>query len=75
MFFGKRRPEEEGAGAMSDHMKAAHGMPGVQKQVRLTPKMEQMLLMQKADQKLITEEDVHRAEGILEKYRQGKKPL
>ena len=81
MFFGKRRPEEEGAGAMaqqgamSDPMKAAHGIPGVQRQAKLTPEMEQMLLMQKADQKLITEEDVHRAEGILEKYRQGKKNL
>ena len=54
---------------------AAHGMPGVQKQVGLTPEMEQMLLLQKADQKLITEKDVQRAEGILEKYRQGKKNL
>lgn len=81
MFFGKRRPEEEGAGvmaqqgAMSDPMKAAHGIPGVQRQAKLTPEMERMLLLQKADQKMITEEDVHRAEGILEKYRQGKKNL
>ena len=52
-----------------------HGMPGVQKQARLTPEMEQMLLLQKKDQQMITEKDVHRAEGILEKYRQGKKNL
>ena len=76
VFFGKKRPEEMAQqGAMSDPMKAAHGIPGVQRQANLTPEMEQMLLMQKADQKLITEEDVHRAEGILEKYRQGKKNL
>ena len=54
---------------------AVHGMPGVQKQAGLTPEMEQLLLLQKKDQKIITEEDVHRAEGILEKYRQGKKNL
>ena len=52
-----------------------HGMPGVQKQARLTPEMEQMLLLQKKDQQMITEKDVHRAEGILEKYRKGKKNL
>lgn len=81
MFFGKKRPEEEGSGVMAkqssvaDPMKAAHGMPGVQKQAQLTPEMEQMLLTQKKDQVMITEEDVHRAEGILEKYRRGKKNL
>ncbi len=54
---------------------AAHGMPGVQRQTGLTPEMEQMILMQKKDQVMIEEKDVHRAEGILEKYRQGKKNL
>lgn len=53
----------------------AHGMPGVQKQAQLTPEMEKMLLLQKKDQLMITEKDVHRAEGILEKYRRGKKNL
>ena len=81
MFFGKRRPEEEGAGtmaqtgAMSDPMKAAHGIPGVQRQAQLTPEMEEMLLTQNKEQQMITEKDVHRAEVILEKYRQGKKNL
>ena len=93
MFFGKRRPEEEGAGVMARQgaitdtnvgttvgtnigtMQGTHGIPGVQKQTRLTPEMEQMLLLQKKDQQMITEKDVHRAEGILERYRQGKKNL
>ena len=54
---------------------AAHGIPGVQRTAQLTPEMEQMLLTQKKDQAMITDKDVHRAEGILEKYRQGKKNL
>lgn len=65
----------QAAGGSSMMGGADHGMPGVQRQAKLTPEMEQMLLLQKKDQKMITEEDVHRAEGILEKYRQGKKNL
>ena len=85
MFFGKRRPEEEGAGAMAQQgaaagtnvgtMQGAHGMPGIQRQANLTPEMERVLLMQKQDQKMITEKDVQKAQGILEKYRRGKKNL
>ena len=69
-FFGRRRNEEN-----AEPSGVSGGMPGVQRQAQLTPEMEEMLLTQKKEQQMISEKDVHRAEGILEKYRQGKKNL
>lgn len=91
VFFGRKRPEEavpgDGGVPMGQPSTSGeqvtgklggadpHGGFGIGKQPPLTPGMEQMLLTMKKEQKLITDEDVAKAEGVLEDYRRGKRNL